>query len=358
VRRQRGFTLIELLVVIAIIAVLIALLLPAVQAAREAARRTQCKNNLKQFGIGFHNYHDAYKTFPPSGFVGFTTIPTGNLTSGSSYTLSLLPFMEQQAISTTYDYNTGFNAAVNSDEVRTVLNVTRCPSDPKPFEDLIGTGAIPANAAAPGVPGITVTWAGALTDYMGTSGVRGVFAQLGYADGNPPVTGDRHGALGGFPLVFLPPFDAFNDGTEHTRKIADIFDGTAYTILLSERAGANDAWRKRTKLVGTEDLNAAVQVAVAGSLNAGEWANPLNGWHWMQGCPYDGSFNPLDPLYDGGPCGINCTNLRDNGYYGFHPGGCNFLLADGSVHFLSENTSQRTLSYLITREKREPLTEF
>ncbi|MEZ6126391.1 MAG: DUF1559 domain-containing protein [Planctomycetaceae bacterium] len=64
--QKRGFTLIELLVVIAIIAILIALLLPAVQQAREAARRTQCKNNLKQLGLAFHNYHDIYNTFPPA----------------------------------------------------------------------------------------------------------------------------------------------------------------------------------------------------------------------------------------------------------------------------------------------------
>ena len=98
---HRGFTLVELLVVIAIIGILIALLLPAVQAAREAARRSQCQNNLKQFGIGALNHADVHGHFPTGGWghkwVGDPNRGFGKEQPGS-WCFSILPFIEQQQV--------------------------------------------------------------------------------------------------------------------------------------------------------------------------------------------------------------------------------------------------------------------
>jgi len=97
-RRRFGFTLVELLVVIAIIGILVALLLPAVQAAREAARRMECSNNLKQIGLGCHNFHDTYKRFPP-GILAETNPQPAAATTAHQFVgalVYLLPYVEQQ----------------------------------------------------------------------------------------------------------------------------------------------------------------------------------------------------------------------------------------------------------------------
>jgi prepilin-type N-terminal cleavage/methylation domain-containing protein len=116
-----GFTLVELLVVIAIIGVLIALLLPAVQAAREAARRMSCTNNIKQWGLAMHNYHDTHERFPNLGYA-----------SANSFSIQalLLPYAEQTALHSLIDYSLATNNAALYPAVRTRLPFSLCPSDP------------------------------------------------------------------------------------------------------------------------------------------------------------------------------------------------------------------------------------
>lgn len=141
--KNRGFTLVELLVVIAIIGVLIALLLPAVQQAREAARRMQCSNNLKQIGLGLHNYHDTFLVLPPmviSPASGVDPEDMGNgadTVEGWGWAAFILPFIEQGAL---HDQaGIGQGNILHNELTSTMLVVVdgyRCPSDTgKPVGD-------------------------------------------------------------------------------------------------------------------------------------------------------------------------------------------------------------------------------
>jgi prepilin-type N-terminal cleavage/methylation domain-containing protein len=153
-RSRAAFTLVELLVVITIIAILIALLLPAIQAAREAARRSQCANNLKQIGLGAHNFESKTGRFPP-GFLGpapqVNTDPPDN-TQWTGVLAFLLPYMELNSL---WDLSDANKAAYNGisgydvDQVgtqywnrtdawriaQTKINSFICPSDrPNPYQ--------------------------------------------------------------------------------------------------------------------------------------------------------------------------------------------------------------------------------
>ena len=124
-RRRSGFTLIELLVVIAIIGLLVALLLPAVQQAREAARRTQCKNNFKQWGLAMHNYHDTTNCLPFAA----TTTPR------HTFVPSLWPQLDQVNLYNQYNFSEGFDNPPNSVDnsmsgvIARKLSIYSCPSD-------------------------------------------------------------------------------------------------------------------------------------------------------------------------------------------------------------------------------------
>lgn len=131
--KTRAFTLVELLVVIAVIAILVGLLLPAVQAAREAARRARCANNLRQIGIGLHNYHGVHQVFPP-GYLGVLADYTGPHWTWSAF---LLPQLEQQPLYQTLGVATkqfagGVSFAPPSTEAQVRLDVFTCASDTGP----------------------------------------------------------------------------------------------------------------------------------------------------------------------------------------------------------------------------------
>ena len=128
---RRGFTLIELLVVIAIIAILIALLLPAVQQAREAARRTQCKNNLAQIGLATLNYYYSFETLPPGTVNSEGPVRWDEQGYDFSWTVALLPYLDQTPLFNRYDLKKGVYAPENADVRQARISVYQCPSSPR-----------------------------------------------------------------------------------------------------------------------------------------------------------------------------------------------------------------------------------
>ena len=131
-RPPRAFTLVELLVVIAIIGTLVGLLLPAVQAAREAARRCSCLNNTTQLGLALHN-HEFHTGHFPAGVIN-PDGPIRNEAVGQhlSWTVQVLPYMEQTNLFRMFDQQAGAYAEVNDKLRRANIAVLRCPSSPGP----------------------------------------------------------------------------------------------------------------------------------------------------------------------------------------------------------------------------------
>jgi prepilin-type N-terminal cleavage/methylation domain-containing protein len=132
-----GFTLVELLVVIAIIGILVALLLPAVQAAREAARRAKCVNNIRQIGIAVQNYHDTRKYYPqyhaaipPTGMTASDyAANAGYKWAGPMWSISIMPYMEEQALYDSFDKTVTMTNLVNLKWIQTVVAGYVCPSN-------------------------------------------------------------------------------------------------------------------------------------------------------------------------------------------------------------------------------------
>ena len=321
VRPLHGFTLVELLVVIAIIGILIALLLPAVQAAREAARRIQCTNNLKQIGIAFHGYHDTHNVFPPSyaiqpgggGLNGTPDALTRDAGPGWAWGALLLSHMEQAALCESIDFTRPCWDPLNATAAATQLSAYLCPS---------ATGA-------------------EKTFLVSGDGPSATFARSCYVAN----AGQNE------PWIISPPVDNYQgiaDGPLYRNsrtRVADITDGLSSTVFIGEHHPvlSDKTW------VGV----------VPGALICPQ---PQFAFHPCERAP------ALLVNVHSGPCHVsggvpvihppNSATCAVCQMYAEHPGGCNVLLGDGSVHFVSDMINQLTWAAMSSIAEGEVVGEF
>jgi prepilin-type processing-associated H-X9-DG protein len=336
-----------LLVVIAIIGVLIALLLPAVQAAREAARRSQCTNNLKQLALAAHNYLDQNQVFPM-----MTTFPAGQDHSWGwaySWTLGLLPHMEQQPLFNAFNYSIGMfgNASGNTyQQGNTTVGYTQvatflCPSD-----------MTKARPAAPygtqnyfgnyGGPGSMLQFTGTITIGVGSSTHRnaGPFGTEGIRDGTSNTA------------MFSERLVGIRNGPQIRRSDPDwkraVFTGTVGAAADSGDAAATTAF-----------INSCRNIPpTATSLRSN-----ASGYVWIASYPWHLSVNSYNHV--GGPNSVSCHNPSDASWLTFvgplgsappnsnHPGGVNVAMADGSVRFIKDTVNLETWWAVGTRSGGE-----
>jgi prepilin-type N-terminal cleavage/methylation domain-containing protein/prepilin-type processing-associated H-X9-DG protein len=304
--RRAGFTLVELLVVIAIIGILVALLLPAVQAAREAARRSQCQNNLKQTALALQNFASANQELPPGTMMNSFADPEVPGTFGVRWGWGafILPYMEEQAVYDSMDFEGGIGAPTTSAGGAQLIVSYVCPSAPSENDHWAECCSGIANGGNPNNDFRT-------TNYAGVSD-----AFDGFFGSSQPVS-RGNGVLFNYYRV---PFRKITDGSSNTLMVGEVTGAW----------GANSAWISHMWI----------------AWNCQDTADGINGFGSVPG----GRNDTIDPFDGDGDCpNRHCEYFNESGFSSFHPGGAHFAYADGSVHFLEETIDQNLLGVLTTR---------
>ena len=231
---RSGFTLIELLVVIGVIAVLIALLLPAVQSAREAARRIQCRNNLKQIALAFHNHHDVHRHFPSGGW-NWRWVADPDRGSGKQqpggWIYQILPYVEQTALREKGkdgkpDETTATQRAEVAQVTTFAIPTFNCPtrrSGTNPWRPGGLSGVLPGGGQAYNADMVTEV---SKTDYAANAG-----DQIILWGGGPDSLIDGSNGVGFRDMTGSTGIT--HEGSEI--KVRDITDGTSFTYLVGEK---------------------------------------------------------------------------------------------------------------------------
>lgn len=337
--KRLGFTLIELLVVIAIIAILIALLLPAVQQAREAARRTQCRNNMKQIGLALANYESTYRMFPQAWLNGATAKTSRYATYNSCaysylmpsslpWTTLVLPYIEQNALYNQFNFSGfcycggwGTSAQIPWTIGQSPIPGFICPSDPSPTNE----GRLIFNYGGTPLANFPINYAAMNT-------ITGIYSEGGRAvtpvAGGPTV--GSYKSNGGLPAQYLRIRD-YTDGTSNTVQVAEKFRGKAFVNRACE-------WPLDTS-GGCGGAGSAPPPTALDLQNGTYRSNYCWSWAVANGCVADATRTPNDKAVDQiSWFGQNVGPLSGTMPAGSaHAGGAFASLADGSVHFISDN---------------------